>query len=233
MEALASPDTREASRSSLDRLSRLKQLQKKSAGESSGRQLDRRRAEKEADVIAELMPSSTLSAQLDRVNQLLHVLTQADFTAEDAEAVRSIKSHEQGVAIIKTLEEACASRWLVPPTNEEWLFIKKHQKEDADFAERQARRELAAQRADTGERLLKGLPIHESELGWVKGMLEAVDAVERDRVKAEWLQIYNDASLPLEGDRYREANLHLLREAMKASPESARAVAKATTGKKM
>lgn len=230
MEALAS---RETNRSSLDRLNRLKQLQKRSAGESNGRQLDRRRAEKEADVIAELMPSSTLSAQLDRVNQLLHVLVQADFTAEDAEAVRSIKSHEQGVAIIKSLEAACASRWLVPPTNEEWISIKKHQKEDADFDERCARRALAAQRADTGERLLKGLPIHESELGWVKGMLEAVDATERDRVKAEWLAIYNDTRLPLEGDRYREANLHLLREAMQASPEAARAVAKATTGKRM
>lgn len=230
MEAVAS---RETNRSSLDRLGRLKQLQKRSAGESSGRQLDRRRAEKEADVIAELMPSSTLSAQLDRVNQLLYVLMQADFTAEDAEAVRSIKSHEQGLAIIKSLETACASRWLVPPTNEEWISIKKHQKEDADFEERRIRRELAAQRANTGERLLKGLPIHESELGWVKGMLEAVDATERDRVKAEWLAIYNDTRLPLEGDRYREANLHLLREAMRASPESARAVAKATTGKRM
>lgn len=226
-------ETANSTRTSLDRLNRLKQLQRKSAGDSSGRQIDRKRAEKEADIIAELMPSSTLSAQLDRVNQLLHVLVQADFTADDAEAVRAIKSHEQGVAIIKSLEAACASRWLVPPTNDEWISIKRHQKEDGDFAERQARRELAAQRADTGERLLKGLPIHESELGWVKGMLEAVDAPERDRVKTEWLAIYNNTSLPLEGDRYREANLHLLREAMKSSPDAARAVAKATTGKRM
>lgn len=230
MEALAQ---RDSARSSLDRLNRLKQLQRKSAGDTAGRQIDRRRAEKEADIIAELMPTSTLSAQLDRVNQLLHVLTQADFTEADAEAVRAIKSHDQGLAVIRTLEEACAARWLVPPSNEAWIEIKKREKEDMEFEARQAKRTLAAQRANTGERLLKGLPIHESELGWVKGMLEAVDATERDRVRAEWLQIYNDTRLPLEGDRYREANLHLLREAMKASPESARAVAKATTGKKM
>ena len=230
MEAIAQRDD---SRSSLDRLNRLKQLQRKSAGESTGRQLDRRRAEKEADVIAELMPSSTLSAQLDTVNRLLHVLCQADFTEEDAEIARAIKSHDQGVAIIRTLEQACATRWLVPPTEEQWLDIKRRKKEDEAFELRQLQRNQVAARSDGADRLLRGMPVHESERAWVIGMLESIDAAERDRVRSEWLAIYNGSAHALEGDRYREANLHLLREAMHSNPEAARATAKSTKGKKI
>ena len=229
MEAIAQRDD---ARSSLDRLNRLKQLQRKSAGESTGRQLDRRRAEKEADVIAELMPSSTLSAQLDTVNRLLHVLCQADFTEEDAEIARAIKSHDQGVAIIRTLEQACATRWLVPPTEEQWLDIKRRRKEDEEFESRQLKRAQAAERSEGGDRILRGMPIHESERAWVIGMLEAIDAAERDRVRTAWLEIYNDSTHALEGDRYREANLYLLREAMNSNPNAARATVKSTTGKK-
>ena len=174
------PDARDSLQAT-ERLRRLKQIQRKSASASRGRQVDRQQQVREAEVVEQLRPEGNLASQCDRIERLLHALRQdADFTDEDVQVVRAgVRNEEEASATVRLLTEACYRAGARVPDDIDWLAIKKHQAEDVEYAERRAQRAQAAARADTTTQMLQGLPVHDGERRWVAAMLESLSTLGR------------------------------------------------------
>lgn len=220
----------------LERLNRLKRLQRKSAATAGTRRNDREHARRDAElvaeVVAELPADDALAAHLDTIERLLYVLCRHGvFQDEDARMARGARSIPEAAGMVSTLSIACELADLRAPSEADWLDIKKRQLEDKAFEERREARAQAALRKDTTAQMLQGLPVHEAERQWVSAMLEALPAPSREAARRRWIEIYEDESRGArESDRYREANLSLLRAASRANPDAAAAVARRTRG---
>lgn len=212
----------------LARVERMIQIQRSAGMQTHDRQGDRRREAQRRDEANALMPEAEIERLKDDLKRLMFPLVRhAGWTKEDVSIVMRIDKVSDAVAMVRTLEDALYREGLSAPSKEAWMSMRLSREQEVQVRTRKTMREEAmAREMTTLDNMLKGLPFHPEDRVWAVSMFEIVPDNERDAVRQSWMTQYQDTSLSRESDRYREANLLLLKAAKNADAARYQATAK-------
>lgn len=212
----------------LDRIERMMKIQRSAGMQTHDRQSDQRRDAQRKEAADSLMPETELERLKDDLKRLMFPLVRhAGWAKEDVSIVMRIDKVSDALAMIRTLEDALYREGLSAPSKEAWMSMRLNREQEVQARTRKEMREAArAREMETLDVMLKGLPFHPDDRAWAVSMFEIVPEHERDEVRKTWMSQYQDPSLQRESDRYREANLILLKAAKASDAARYQATAK-------
>lgn len=211
--------------SKLSKLSGIKKLQGAVGASSKGRVAEARREQDIASRLDAMTPTGGIDLLIDDMRRLLYTLVkEGGWTKEDVDILATIDDPDAAKAMITTLHGALEHQGLQPMTQEAWMAMKLVMITE-DEMKKQAELRQASKNAARKHMLsmVEGMAIHEGELEWAAEMMDIIAPEDRGDVRAQWNIKYNDSTVGMESDRYRNANLVLLNAAMAANPDKFKA----------